>query len=434
MIRSTAFSRMISRNDSATAEDVSLGSRETVLVHDWLTGMRGGEKCLEAGCRLLPNAELLTLFHRPGAASDVIERRNIQTSFLQQIPGVFSLYRYLLPLIPAAMERLAVPHDAELVLSFSHAAAKSVRVPKGVPHVCYCFTPMRYAWDRRRDYFPLPKRSANTLKDILSRARWAAWSVTGEPLLDRLQEWDRRTAQGVTRFLAASRTVAQRIRRCYGRESHVLYPPVDTEFYRPAPVPREDFLLCVSAIVPYKRIDLAIKACERLGQRLIVIGDGPQRQRLQRMAGDRVRFLGRRSNEEIRDHLRRCKAFLFPGHEDFGIAPVEALACGTPVVAHGQGGVTESVLPADEQTLGCGVFFPEQTAESLATAVRWLQDHSDHIDPSLARNQALRFNAPRFQRELKAHLHAALRDDVPSGNRRRRSPISDAALQSALGE
>ncbi|HUT14457.1 MAG TPA: glycosyltransferase [Thermoguttaceae bacterium] len=364
------------------------------LVHDWLTGMRGGEKCLEVLCRRFPEAELFTLLHVPGSTCPAIERMRITTSFLQRFPGARRYYRYLLPLMPAAVGRLDIPRDVDLVVSFSHAVAKGVKPPPGVPHVCYCFTPMRYAWHRRADYFP-------------GRLAQAPVTVVRNLLLDQMRRWDRATSRRVTHFVAVSRTVARRIEQCYGRTSRVIYPPVDTRFYTPDDRPREDFFVCVSALVPYKRIDLAIAACNRLGRRLIVIGDGPQRRRLARMAGPTVSLAGWCTNEEIRDHLRRARALIFPGNEDFGIVPVEAQACGTPVLAYAEGGATETVVPADESAAGTGLLFAGQTVESLCRAIQRLEEHPDWFDGRLARRNAQRFAAQQFEQELLAYLEQA---------------------------
>src|SRR5207249_9289317 len=308
-----------------------LDDKRIVLVHDWLTGMRGGEKCLEIACRRWPQAPLLTLLHRPGSVSPLIENRPLHLSWLQGFPQVHRYYRYLLPLMPAASASWKVS-PCDLMLSFSHCVAKAARPPHGAVHVCYCFTPMRYAWHMRSAYFG-------------SEQRHGIFSAATDRLLEWLRQWDRQTADRVDHFIAISRTVQRRIEECYNRSSIVIYPPVNTDFYCPAPVPREDYYLVVSAFAPYKRLDLAIEACNRLKRKLVIIGTGQAEARLRALAGPTVHFLGWQPNEIVRDHLRRCRALLFPGEEDFGIVPVEAQACGTPVIAYGKGGATETIVP-----------------------------------------------------------------------------------------
>jgi glycosyltransferase involved in cell wall biosynthesis len=368
------------------------GSPRVVLVHDWLTGMRGGEKCLEPVSRRWPDARLFTLLHKRGSVSEAIERLRPRTSFLNWLPGVHRWYRYLLPLMPlAASWRI---RDCDLVVSFSHCVAKGARAPVGVPHVCYCFTPMRYAWHMRDAYFS--GRVAGLKARLLDR------------FLGMLRSWDRRTADRVTHFIAISRTIQERIRECYGRESTVIYPPVDTDFYHPAPVQREDFYLAVSAFAPYKRFDLAIEACNRLGRKLVLIGTGQDEKRLKALAGPTVSFLGWQSDEVIRDHFRRSRAVLFPAEEDFGIVPVEANACGTPVIAFGKGGATETVVPPGGQREPTGLWFAEQTVESLAEAMVAFERRRGDFSPIAARRQALRFTKQRFEQELFGFLDAAL--------------------------
>lgn len=362
------------------------------IVHDWLTGMRGGEKCLEVACRCFPDARIFTLLHRPGSVSAAIERHSITTSWLGRLPGVARYYRSLLPLMPGAVEQLRIPAGVDLVLSLSHAVAKGAIVPRGIPHVCYCFTPMRYAWDRRSDY--------------LGRGLTGVWPAraAAERLLQHMRQWDRRTAHGVTHFIAISQTVARRIDACYGRPSHVICPPVDTRFYTPGRGRREDYYLCLSALVPYKRVDLVIEACRQLGRRLVVVGDGPERRRLTRLAGPDTTLAGWLSGEAVRKHLRRARALLFAAYEDFGIVPLEAQACGTPVVALAQGGAAETVLHAADGRPGTGVLFPEQTVESVVDAIRRLEAHPDRIDPALARRNAEQYATERFERELVDYL------------------------------
>jgi glycosyltransferase involved in cell wall biosynthesis len=367
----------------------TLGSLRVALVHDWLTGMRGGEKVLEVFCRQWLKAPLFTLLYRRGSVKGAIAERDVTASFLRFLPGVHRYYRYALPLMPRAA-RWRLP-DCDLVLSVSHCVAKAALPPAGVPHVCYCLTPMRYAWHLRASY------GWRGLK---------GWLV--DRLLARLRDWDRQTADRVTHFIAISRAVQERIRDCYGRDSVVIHPPVDTTFYCPAEVRREDYYLALSAFAPYKRLDLAIAACQRLGRRLVVIGSGQDEAKLKRLAGPAVQFLGWQDDATIRDHLRRCRALLFPGEEDFGIVPVEAQACGTPVIGFGRGGLLDTVVPPGGRAPATGVFFHEQTAEALIEALERFERHAPAFDTAALRAQALRFGYARFEREIFGYLRELL--------------------------
>jgi glycosyltransferase involved in cell wall biosynthesis len=362
----------------------ALNDLRVVLIHDWLTGMRGGEKVLEALCRRWANAPLYTLIHKRGSVSRAIEAMPIRTSYLNKLPGIDRYYRYALPLMPSAV-RWHLP-ACDLVFSSSHCVAKGVEAPPGALHLCYCHTPMRYAWHMQDSYFQ--DRGWGGPK------KWLA-----QVILARLREWDRRTAAGVTHFIANSQVVRRRIRECYGRDSVVIHPPADTDFYSPARVPREDYYLILSAFAPYKRIDLAISACRLFRKKLVVIGSGQEEKKLRRLADDNVQFLGWQDGETLRDHLRRCQALLFPGEEDFGIVPVEAQACGTPVIAFGRGGATETVIPWPNPG-ATGVWFAEQSAEALAAALETFEKQRAAFDPSRLRTHALKFRAERFETEL----------------------------------
>jgi glycosyltransferase involved in cell wall biosynthesis len=345
------------------------------LVHDWLTGMRGGEKALEEVCTLYPDAALFTLVHVPGTVSPAIERLSPRASFLSFVPGAGRIYRNLLPLFPFAVEQFDLDRF-DLVISTSHCAAKSVVRPGRARHVCYCFTPMRYVWDQRHAYFGRGRPGPR-----VGRALW--------PVLAWLARWDAGTAHRVDRYLADSQHVACRIRRYYNRPSTVVYPPVDTEFYRPDATASSATALVVSALAPYKRIDLAIAGCRLAGVPLRIVGHGPEESRLRAMAGPGVEFLGPRSNEEIRRFYREAGVVLLPGEEDFGIVPVEAQACGAPVVALGRGGALETVV--DGVT---GVLVPSATPDAMAAGVRRALDTA--FDPAAIRRHAERFGRARF--------------------------------------
>ncbi len=359
------------------------------LVHDWLFQMRGGERVLEELVRLFPEATVHVLFHRPGRLSPILEAVPKRASHLNRLPMVDHYYRYLLPLYPLAVRSLKVSSDADLVISSSHCAAKAVPVPEGVPHVCYCHTPARYLWGHGSDYFG---KAHGLLR----------------PLLDRLRSWDLATSDTVTLFLANSHTVRDRIRAWYGRRAIVVPPPVDVEFYRPLGVGRESFFLAASAFVPYKRLDLAIRACERLRRRLVVVGDGPERRRLQRLAGRWTTFVGWVDESELRRLYNRCRGLIFPALEDFGIIPVEAQACGAPVIAYGKGGATETVVPPEAGVQPTGVWFEEQTVESLCAAIERFERLERWFDPAALRANALRFSRHRFREAMKRVVTAVL--------------------------
>ena len=363
------------------------------LIHDWLTGLRGGEKVLEQLCALFPEAELFTLVHRPGSTSPVIEQRPVHRSPIQALPLALSHYRHYLPLFPAAVECFDLDRF-DLVVSCSHCVAKSVVVPPRARHLCYCLTPMRYAWDQFDAYFG-PDRVG------------AVGSALLRPVLGHLARWDRATSGRAHRYLAISQYVARRIRLYYNRESTVVFPPVDTEFYQPlaggGPQGSGGYLV-VSALVPYKRIDLAIGAARRAGVSLTIVGDGPERERLEALATATpgITFTGRLPDEDLRARYQTATALLFPGEEDFGIVPLEAQASGCPVVALGRGGALETVL--DGET---GLFMDEATEASMADAMA--RAATVNWDRARIRAHAERFGRDRFQKEMTAIVDETLR-------------------------
>ena len=279
----------------------SLQGLKVVLVHDWLTGMRGGEKVLEAFCRIFPRAPLFTLLHVPGSVSGPIVERDIHCSFVQKMPMSASRYRYYLPLFPRAAESLDLP-PCDLVLSTSHCVAKGVKPPVGAVHVSYLHTPMRYIWDMYEAYFG--KGTGGLASRIMPFVR------------PYLQRWDVATCGRVDHFMANSAFVAERIDRIYGRRAEVIHPPVEVERFAPALAP-EDYYLVVSALVPYKRVDLAVKACKRLGRKLKVVGKGPEMERLKALSGPETEFLGWQPDEAVAGLMARARAFLFPGRGGF---------------------------------------------------------------------------------------------------------------------
>jgi glycosyltransferase involved in cell wall biosynthesis len=357
------------------------------LVHDWLTGMRGGERCLEVFCELYPDADLFTLLHVPGRVTPVIEQRQIVTSFVQGLPGAATHYRHYLPLLPTAVARFDLrPYD--LVLSSSHCVAKGARPGPAAVHLCYCFTPMRYVWDRYRDY--------------LGPGAGLATRLLMPALAPALRAWDRASSRRVHYFAAISHYVRDRIRRCYGREAIVIYPPVDVHRFELADGAGDDFYLVVSALVPYKRIDLAVLAATALGRRLLVVGTGPEERRLRALAGATVEFLGWRGDAEIARLYRQCRAVLFPGCEDFGIVPLEAMAAGRPVIAFGAGGALETVEPLGGEAPPTGLFFEEQSPAAVAAAIERFEGEAHRFIPKALRAHAERFDRERFREAMRA--------------------------------
>ena len=358
------------------------------LVHDWLTGMRGGERALEVLCERFPQAELFTLVHVRGSVSPPIERLRPRTSFVQHLPFVRRLYRQYLPLFPIAVEQFDFDRF-DMVLSTSHCSVKSLVRPPRARHVCYCLTPMRYAWDQFDAYFG-PER-VGRLGSRLMR-----------PVMAGLARWDRDTADRVDRYVAISHYVADRIGRYYNREATVVYPPVNTDFFHPDATSPERFALIVSALVPYKRIELAMDACFRAGVPLKIVGEGPERRALERAAPPDTQFLGTRSDEEVRDLYRRAGVVLLPGEEDFGIVPLEAQACGRPVVALGRGGAVETIVAGET-----GLLVDEPAPEAFADAIASASDR--RFDTGAIRRHAERFSRPRFGDEMEALVYASWR-------------------------
>tara|TARA_B100001059_G_scaffold91276_1_gene90177 strand:+ start:79834 stop:81573 length:1740 start_codon:yes stop_codon:yes gene_type:complete len=363
------------------------GHPDIVLVHDWLVTVRGAERVLDRFASRYGPTDLYTLVHDGSPLTDAIDACRIHVSPMQRLPGASgSLRRWYLPIIPRMIESLAI-RECDLVLSDSSSVAKSVKVPEGVPHLCYCHSPARYIWDQTEDYA------------VGSRGYLRAAGL--RTIRGRFQKWDRKTAKGVDCFLANSHHIADRIRRCWDRESTVVYPPVRTNYFTPdADVDRQDWFLVVGALEPYKRTDLAIKAAVDGGHAIKVVGGGSQLESLRRESLPGVEFLGRVSDEDLRDLYRSTRALLFPQEEDFGIVAVEAQACGCPVIALGRGGALETI------TSESGLFVDEQSSEAFAHAMgessRW------HVQDTDCRLNAERFSCDVFDEAMDEQIGKSL--------------------------
>lgn len=362
---------------------------KVALVHDWLVTYAGAERVLEQMLQVLPEADVFSLIDfMPEDERGFLGARQVRTSFLQRLPRVRARYRSYLPLMPLAIEQFDLS-AYDLVVSSSYAVAKGVLTGPDQLHLSMCYSPMRYAWDLQHQYLRETGLDRG-LKSMIARR-----------LLHRIRNWDARTGAGVDEFIAISRYVARRILKVYRRDSTVIYPPVDTEtFTSDRGAAREPFYLTASRMVPYKRMDLIAETFAAMPEReLVIIGDGPEMNRVRSKAAANVSFLGRQPQPVLLDYLRRARAFVFAAEEDFGIAPLEAQSCGTPVIALRKGGTLETIRGLDH-TRPTGVFFTEQTVRSLGDAIATFEKEAGRIDPEACRENALRFRADRFRQEF----------------------------------
>ena len=359
------------------------------IVHDWLTNMGGAEKVVELMHHLFPDAPIYTLIFDPNNMPDSFLNMDIRTSYLQRFPLAKRKYQWMLPLMPGAIESLDLRYY-DLVISSSTSCAKGVLTRADCCHICYCNTPMRYAWDFYQDY--LAGRPWVMRKLISRQMHW-------------IRQWDRLSADRVDHFIANSRNVKNRIYKHYRREAEVIYPPVDTDYFAPRDAGSGNYFLCAGRLVGYKRIDLAVQVCSDMHLPLVVAGDGGELKRLRAMAGPTVDFRGRVSDAELLKLYQNCRAFIFPGEEDFGITPLEAQACGRPVIAYGKGGALETV--AVEQT---GVFFEDQTVDALRLALATFIECESTFDTELIRQQALKFSRQRFLEEFRTTINRCYDD------------------------
>lgn len=352
----------------------SLKNLKVALVHDWLNGMRGGEKCLEYFCELFPNAEIFTLHSEPQKISDTIKNHKIYNSFIQKLPLKTNFYRHYLPLFPLAVKQFDFS-KFDLIISLSHCAVKNINIPTGIPHICYCFSPMRYIWFLKRDYF-----GKNNLKSFLLH-----------PIFQVLKNWDLKGSETVSKFIAISKTVQGRIKDIYNRESEIIYPPVDIPF---SPnINKSNYYLVLSALTPYKRIDLVVKAFNLLNIPLIIAGEGTENLKLKKLANSNIKFLGWVSDSEKKELLKNAKALIFPGLEDFGIVPLEAMSFATPVICFGSGGVTETV-----ENNKTGIYFDEQTIDSLISVIKNFDKFN--IDTANFKNTTDKFSILEFKNKI----------------------------------
>ena len=399
---------MIPPVDSITTEISGLNAHPSpsriAIIHDWLDTWRGGENVLAEVLSLFPGADLFALIDvLPDASRRQLLGKRAHATYLQRLPGARRHFRKLLPLFPHAIGTLDLA-DYPLVISISHAVAKGVRTTPRQLHLCYCLTPMRYAWDLRDAY----------LESINAVTGWRR--PLADALLNRLQRWDSETSRSVTDFVAISDHIRDRIERCYGRESAVIYPPVDVDFFTPREPDRATSAPYVTASrwVPYKRIDLIVEAFRALpDRRLLVAGDGPDARRIRAAAGPNVEFVGELDRTALRELLRNVRAFLFAAEEDFGILPVEAQACGTPVIAFERGGALETVRGSG-QDCPTGVFFETQSSAAIVDAVGRFEA-GPAIPASACRTQAERFSAARFRAAFEAHVRRAWQSFVAGG-------------------
>jgi len=359
------------------------------FVQDWLVDFGGAERCLDAMCGEFPRAQIHCLFYEPRQFEQShIPSHLIHTTFLNR-PFFKNRYRTFLALYPFAVEQLDVGRP-DVVLSFSHSVAHGALVRSDTLHLCYCHTPIRYVWDLYHPYLQLSGLTSG-LKSWIARG-----------ILHYIRLWDAAAAGRVDTYIANSRFVARRIERIYGKTARVVYPPVELGRFRPGPK-RGGHYLVVGRMVPYKRTDLAVVACTRLGLPLKVVGDGPELSKLRHLAGPTVEFLGRLTDAQVADEMAGARALLFCGEEDFGITPLEAQAAGTPVIAYGRGGALETVVPPEggDASAATGLFFPEPTAESLAEAIALFDKLSHHFAPTVAVANASRFSEARYVKEMK---------------------------------
>lgn len=372
-----------------------LAMPKVALVHDWFSTIAGSERVVEQLCSLYPTADLFAVYADPSvvASTEFLQGRKLSTSFIQQLPQAAKSFRMYLPLMPLAVEQLDVS-AYDIVISSSHAVAKGILTGPDQLHISYVHTPIRYAWDLQHQYLRESGLEAGV------RGWMAKW------MLHQLRIWDYRTASGVDHFVANSEFIARRIRKVYGREAAVIYPPVDVHAFDLC-TKSEDFYLTVSRLVPYKKIDVIVEAFNAMpDSRLVVVGDGPGMKKLKAMAKPNVELIGYQPFRVMRELMQKARAFVFAAEEDFGITPVEAQACGTPVIAYGKGGALETIVEVGAGDQPTGLFFERQEPQSIVDAVQHFERHREQIEPKHCRSNALRFSNERFCEQFSSFVES----------------------------
>jgi len=378
---------------------------KVALVHDWLTGMRGGEKVLSVLCECFPSADLYTLVHARGTVSKTIESRRVVTSFIQKLPFAKKAYRSYLPLFPMAIEGMRLK-GYDLVISTSHCVAKGIIPPANALHICYIHTPMRYVWDMYHEYLG----SRRGLSSLLARA-----------VAHYLRIWDASSSGRVDHFIANSLNIARKVKRYYGREAEVIHPPVDCSKFS-LNGKKGEYYLVVSAFVPYKRVDLAIKALNTSGRKLVVAGKGPEEKKLKKLAWANVEFTGWKTDSELARLYQGARALIFPGEEDFGLVPLEAMASGSPVIAYGRGGALETVVPPGTGRNATGLFFVEQDPRAVMEAVSVFERSGSLFRPDAIREHALGFDRTVFKEKLSKSIEARYLEFTRNGYAKKAQP------------
>jgi len=373
------------------------------IIHDWLVTYAGAERVLEQMLNCFPDSDLFSLvnFLDPKNQGFILNK-NIKTSFIQKLPFAMKKYRMYLPLMPLAIEQFDLT-DYDLIISSSHAVAKGVIVGPDQLHICMCYSPIRYAWDLQHQYLK-EEGLDSSFKGLLARY-----------FLHKIRIWDTRTSNGVDKFIAISNFIGRRIKKAYNRDSTTIYPPVDTNAFFPTKGQKDEFYLTCSRMVPYKKIDLIAATFTKKfpHKKLKIIGDGPEMKKIRKISGDNVELLGYQDFEVLRDHLQRAKAFIFASIEDFGIAPLEAQSCGTPVIAFNKGAAKETIIPLGSGNPNpTGIFFDSQTISSLANAIKIFEENSDRINSNSCINNAVKFSEARFQLEFRSFVENAYREFI----------------------